>query len=140
MGAVLRDKVLGPRARAGVLGKASQKCLLLKDMEPGGGAEVMVGLVPAGAAVVVTVPDSTALRPAGTGSGDRCISREGEKKCILGINCSGKGLVESGLCSKVGLGEKQCIFLHWAGSFYSDLCYLPESVDWKTESTEGKRT
>lgn len=98
MGAVLRDKVLGPRARAGVRkrgrggSKASQKFLLLKDMELGGGAEVMVGLVPAGAAVVVTVPDSTALRPAGTGSGDRCISREGEKKCILGINCSGKGL------------------------------------------------
>lgn len=81
-------------------GKALQRFLLLKEMELGGGTEVMVGLVRAEAAVMVTVPESTALHPAGTGPGDRHISKEGERKFTLGINWAVKGLVEFGLCSK----------------------------------------
>lgn len=119
-------------------GKALQRFLLLKEMELGGGTEVMVGLVRAGAAVMVTVPESTALHPAGTGPGDRRISKEGERKFTLGINWAVKGLVEFGLCSKTGVGQEQCIILHWAGSFYSDL--PPKSVDQKRDSTGGKRT
>lgn len=119
-------------------GKALQRFLLLKEMELGGGTEVMVGLVRAGAAVMVTVSESTALHPAGTGPGDRRISKEGERKFTLGINWAVKGLVEFGLCSKTGVGEEQCIILHWAGSFYSDL--PPKSVDQKRDSTGGKRT
>lgn len=67
-------------------GKALQRFLLLKEMELGGGTEVMVGLVQAGAAVMVTVSESTALHPVGTGPGDRRISKEGERKFTLGIN------------------------------------------------------
>lgn len=70
-----------------------------KETELGGGTEVTVGLVPGGAAVLVTVPDSTALHPAGRGPGYRSISTEGKRNFILDINQAIKGLVELGLCS-----------------------------------------
>lgn len=46
--------------------KTSQIFLSVEAMELGGGTEVMVGLVLAGAAVVVTIPDSTTLHPVRT--------------------------------------------------------------------------
>lgn len=65
-------------------GDTSQKFLLLKEMELGGRTEVMVGLVPAGVSMVVTVHDSSVLCPAVPGSGDRCIHRESEREFIPG--------------------------------------------------------
>lgn len=84
------EKTLGRSAEAHPLlkgdreGDASQRFLLLKEMELSGGTEVMVGLIPAGVSMVVTVPDSIVLYPAVPGPGDRCIHRESERKFIPG--------------------------------------------------------
>lgn len=120
-------------------GKALQRFLLLKEMELGGGTEVMVGLVGAGAAVMVTVPESTALHPAGTGPGDRRISKEGERKFTLGINGSKRPCgIWPLLEDRSGTGAMH--YLALGRQLLLGPVLPPMSVDQKRDSTGGKRT
>lgn len=90
----------------------------------GGGGDIGA----AGAAVLVTVPDSTVLaqQPQGTDTG------RGRESASLGVTWA----VERKPCgiwpfSETGVGAEQSILLHWASGFSLDLCLLPGSVDWK---------
>lgn len=84
----------------------------------------MVGLVGAGAAVMVQFLNPLHYTQRAQGQVTD-VSVKRVRESLLLVLKAVKGLVEFGLCSKTGVGEEQCIILHWAGSFYSDLCYLP---------------
>lgn len=105
-------------------GKTSQSFLPVEAMELSGGTEVMVGLVLAGAAVVVTISDSTTLYPVCTDDGN--ISRESKRKFTLRYYLGSKKPCGIWPLLKDGMRAEQCIFLHWASGFYLDLCCLPE--------------
>lgn len=83
-----------------------------------------MGLVLAGAAVVVTISDSTTLHPVCTD--DRDISRASKRKFTLRYYLGSKKHCGIWPLLKDGMRTEQGIFLHWASGFSLDLCYLPE--------------
>lgn len=81
------------------------------------------GVGAAGAAVLVTVPDSTALSQQSQG-------QRGRESASLGITWAAERK-PCGICSEAGVGAEQGILLHRASGFSLDPCHHPGSVHWK---------